>query len=66
MDISDLKVKIYNDEKCIYEHEIPQSNENDLKMLLGNLQDIQSKVNNFLTALIEQQDDSGNVQSNSR
>jgi len=62
MNIPNLEVKIYNDEKCIYEHEITRSNENNLKTLLGNLQDIQSKVNNFLTILIEQRDISSNVQ----
>jgi len=66
MNICDVKVKIYNNEKCIYEHKIARSNEKDVKALLENLQNMQLKINNFLTTLIEQEDVSGNVQSNSR
>ncbi|XP_019885724.1 uncharacterized protein LOC105274644 isoform X2 [Ooceraea biroi] len=60
-----VRVKIHEDEKCIYEHEVARSNENDLETLLGNLRDVQSRVNNFLTTLIERRDVSGGAQNTS-
>lgn len=63
MNITGVKVKIYNEKKCVYEHQTAGSKENDLQTLLQNLRDVQSEVNNFLTTLI-QQNTSDRAQSN--
>lgn len=65
MNATGVGVKIYDEEVCVYEHEAIQSNENDLRTLLQHLRDVQSKVNVFLTTLIQQQDAISGEQSNS-
>lgn len=65
MNATGVSVKIYDEGACIYEHEAVQSNENDLRTLLQHLRDVQSKVNVFLTTLIQQRDASSEEQSNS-
>lgn len=58
-----VQVKIYDEEKCVYEHQTAESKENNLRTLLQNLRDMQSEVNNFLTTLIQRQNASGRAQS---
>ncbi|KAL0131065.1 hypothetical protein PUN28_002569 [Cardiocondyla obscurior] len=54
MNVTGVRVKIYDEGKCIHEHETARSEPgNDLKTLMRNLRDAQSEANNFLTALIE-------------
>ncbi|XP_011636037.1 uncharacterized protein LOC105426488 isoform X3 [Pogonomyrmex barbatus] len=65
MNASGVRVKIYDGEKCIHEHEATRSNGDDLKTLMQNLRDMQSNVNDFLTVLVQQRDASGGAQSNS-
>lgn len=65
MNITGVRVKIYNEERCIHEHETVQPGANDLNTLMQNLRDMQSEVNGFLTKLIQRQDVSGGAQSNS-
>lgn len=64
MNATGVQVRIFEEEKCIYERKIAESDENDLKTLLQNLREVQSGVNNFLTTLIQQRDVSGSAQSN--
>lgn len=57
--VADMRVRIYDKEKCIYEREIVRSDgKNDLEILMQNLRDVQSDVNDFLTTLIQRQDPS--------
>lgn len=65
MNVTGVGVKIYDEEVCVYEHETIQSNKNDLKTLLQNLRDVQSKINVFLTTLIQQRNAISGEQSNS-
>lgn len=65
MNATGVSVKIYDEEVCVYEHEAIQFNENDLRTLLQHLRDVQSKVNVFLTTLIQQRDAISGEQSNS-
>lgn len=58
-----VRVKVFDGEKCVYQHEIGQPNENDLKTLLRDLRDTQLRVNDFLTTLVQQQNASGSAQS---
>ncbi|XP_011636036.1 uncharacterized protein LOC105426488 isoform X2 [Pogonomyrmex barbatus] len=62
MNASGVRVKIYDGEKCIHEHEATRSNGDDLKTLMQNLRDMQSNVNDFLTVLVQQRDASGGAQ----
>lgn len=66
MNATGVEVKIYDEGVCVYEHEAIQSNENDLRTLLQHLRDVQSKVNVFLTTLIQQQDAISGDQKTSR
>lgn len=65
MNVTGVGVKIYDEKVCVYEHETIQSNKNDLKTLLQNLRDVQSKINVFLTTLIQQRNAISGEQSNS-
>lgn len=64
MNVTGVQVRIIEGEKCVYEHETAKSDGNDLKTLLRDLREVQSGVNNFLTTLIQQRDESGSAQSN--
>lgn len=54
MNSAGIRVRIQEDEKCIYEYESSQHNKNDLNTLLDGVRDVRSCVNNFLTTLIQQ------------
>jgi len=59
-----VRVRIYDEEKCIHEHETIRSDGNDLRTLIQNLRDVQSEINCFLTTLIQRRDvSSGTVNS---
>ncbi|EFN75930.1 hypothetical protein EAI_02596 [Harpegnathos saltator] len=63
MNVIGVRVKIFEEERCIYKREIVKSDENDLKTLLRDLREVQSAVNEFLTTLIQQQEASGSAQN---
>lgn len=65
MNVTGIRVKVYDEEVCVYEHDPIQSGKNDLRTLLQDLRDVQSKVNVFLTTLIQQRDAISREQSNS-
>ncbi|KYN16590.1 hypothetical protein ALC57_11099 [Trachymyrmex cornetzi] len=60
-----VRVRIYDDEKCIHEHETDRSDGDDLRTLIQNLRDMQSEINSFLTTLIERRDVSSEMMKQS-
>lgn len=65
MNVTGIRVRIYDEEKCIHEHETVRSDGDDLKTLIQNLRNMQSEINCFLTTLIERRDVSGGTLSSS-
>lgn len=65
MNVTGLRVRIYDEGKCIHEHETVRSDGNDMRMLMQDLRDMQTDVNDFLTALIQRRDASGEAPGNS-
>ncbi|KYM97995.1 hypothetical protein ALC62_11341 [Cyphomyrmex costatus] len=63
MSITGVRVKIYDEEKCI--HETVRSDGDDLKALMQNLRDTQSEINSFLTTLIQRRDVSSEMTNQS-
>ncbi|EGI69586.1 hypothetical protein G5I_01672 [Acromyrmex echinatior] len=51
-----VRVRIYDEERCIHEHETVRSDGDDLRTLMQNLRDVQSEINCFLTTLIQWRD----------
>ncbi|KYQ53698.1 hypothetical protein ALC60_07385 [Trachymyrmex zeteki] len=64
MNVTGIRVRIYDEEKCIHEHETVRSDGDDLKTLIQNLRNMQSEINCFLTTLIERRDVSGEMKMN--
>lgn len=64
MNLIGVQAKIFEEEKCVYEHKSAKSHEYDLKTLLQDLRGVQLEVNHFLTMLIQQRGETSSAQSN--
>ncbi|XP_014486152.1 PREDICTED: uncharacterized protein LOC106750355 isoform X2 [Dinoponera quadriceps] len=51
-----VRVRIFEEERCVYERELAKSDGGNLKTLLRDLREAQSGVNDYLTTLIQRQD----------
>ncbi|KYN32633.1 hypothetical protein ALC56_13115 [Trachymyrmex septentrionalis] len=60
-----VRVRIYDEERCIHEHETVRSDGDDLRTLIQNLRDMQSEINCFLTTLIQRRDVSSEMMNQS-
>lgn len=64
MNVNGVQLRIFEEEKCIYESETSKFDKNDLETLIRDLREVQVGVNRFLTTLIQQRDTSDSVQGN--
>ncbi|XP_035724096.1 uncharacterized protein LOC118442516 [Vespa mandarinia] len=54
MDSAGISVKVFQDNKNIYENYSEYSNVNDLNDVICNIRNIQGKINDFLTQLLQE------------
>lgn len=65
MNVTGVRVKIFDGERCIYEREgVGPNDDDDLTTLLRDLREAQSGVNEFLTTLVCQRDAASGARSN--